>query len=439
MKLFFALILILSFSGCSFDNKSGIWNNENIESKIENDAFSEFEKISIAGELFEESIRPKNFTLNLPEPIINTSWNDVNFTYNNNLQNFKFNNTNNIVLKSKKLTNRLVSKNKLYEKGNLIINNNKGDIVVYSIVENRIISKFNFYRNKFKKIKKKLNFIVENNIIYVADNLGYLYSFNYKTKKLVWAKNYKIPFSSNLKIYKNKIAVSNQNNDLKIFNKNTGELIKLIPTEESTVKTEFKNSLSMNSYNSLFFLNTFGSLYSINFDSMTINWFNNFQLFQLLSSNLFFGNQIVNNNGIIILSSNTKTYIISQKTGSIVASFNFSTKINPIILENIIFLLTENDFLIALDITKKKILYSQNIANISKKKTYNKKENIYKNFMILNGKIFIILKNSKVLIFNINGKLDRIFKFPSKINTLPISIESSILYLNDKNKLIVLN
>ena len=59
--------------------------------------------------------------------------------------------------------------------------------------------------------------------------------------------------------------------------------------------------------------------------------------------------------------------------------------------------------------------------------------------MILNGKIFIILKNSKVLIFNINGKLDRIFKFPSKINTLPISIESSILYLNDKNKLIVLN
>ena len=101
MKLFFALILILSFSGCSFDNKSGIWNNENIESKIENDAFSEFEKISIAGELFEESIRPKNFTLNLPEPIINTSWNDVNFTYNNNLQNFKFNNTNNIVLKSK--------------------------------------------------------------------------------------------------------------------------------------------------------------------------------------------------------------------------------------------------------------------------------------------------------------------------------------------------
>ena len=29
MKLFFALVLILTFSGCSFDNKSGIWKNEN--------------------------------------------------------------------------------------------------------------------------------------------------------------------------------------------------------------------------------------------------------------------------------------------------------------------------------------------------------------------------------------------------------------------------
>ena len=246
----------------------------------------------------------------------------------------------------------------------MIINNSKGDIIVYSLQENREISKFNFYKKKFKKIGKKINYIVENNIIYAADNLGYLYSLNYKTGKLLWAKYYNIPFSSNLKIYKNKIAVSNQNNNLKIFNKNTGELVQLIPTEETTVKTEFKNSLSMNNYNSLFFLNSFGSLYSINFDTMKVNWFNNFnQSFQLSSTNLFFGNQILNNDEVIILSSNNKTYLIDQKNGSVIKSFNFSTKIKPIIIENYIFLLTENDFLIALDITEKKIIYSHDISN----------------------------------------------------------------------------
>ena len=35
------------------------------------------------------------------------------------------------------------------------------------------INKFNFYKKKYKKIKKNLNLIVENNIIYVSDNLGF--------------------------------------------------------------------------------------------------------------------------------------------------------------------------------------------------------------------------------------------------------------------------
>ena len=61
--------------------------------------------------------------------------------------------------------------------------------------------------------------IIQNDVIYVSDNLGYLYSYDYIKDKVIWAKNYKVPFRSNLKIKKNKLIAANQNNTLYFFNK----------------------------------------------------------------------------------------------------------------------------------------------------------------------------------------------------------------------------
>ena len=59
--------------------------------------------------------------------------------------------------------------------------------------------------------------------------------------------------------------------------------------------------------------------------------------------------------------------------------------------------------------------------------------------MILDSSIFVFLKNSKVLIFDIYGEFKKIIKLQSNMQSYPISIDGSILYLDDKNKLIVLN
>ena len=56
--------------------------------------------------------------------------------------------------------------------------------------------------------------IADGEIIYVSDNIGYLYALDYKNNKILWAKNYKIPFRSNLKILENKLITANQNNNL---------------------------------------------------------------------------------------------------------------------------------------------------------------------------------------------------------------------------------
>ena len=96
--------------------------------------------------------------------------------------------------------------------------------------------------------------------------------------------------------------------------------------------------------------------------------------------------------------------------------------------------------LITVDLDNNNIIFStdinQNISNFLKVKKY--KIDI-KNIDILNNKIYIFLKNSYYLQYNLDGKLLNIKKLPSKINSYPIFIRGSILYLDFKNRLSVIN
>ena len=86
------------------------------------------------------------------------------------------------------------------------------------------------------------------------------------------------------------------------------------------------------------------------------------------------------------------------------------------------------------------ILYSldinQEIANYLNSK---KKEVQIKNMMLVNNKIFIFLKNSFLLKFDLNGNLINITKLPNKLNTSPIFIDGSMVYFDFKNRLTVIN
>ena len=274
MKVFKFILIIVVLQNCSFDNKSGIWKNEN-NVKKKDIFFEDFEKLSTTQDFFNIKIDlEKNYKFDLSKTIANKEWLDIFYNSSNNYENFKYENLKKLIFRSKKFTKHKIDKHKLYEKGNIIFSDDAGNLFIFSTNEKKIIKKFNFYRNKFKKIKKKINFLVENGIIFVSDNLGYLYAFDYNKDKVLWAKNYKVPFRSNIKLYKNLIIAANQNNNLLFFNKINGEMINKIPTEETLVKNEFINNLSI-SNNNLYFLNTYGSLYSININSMSVEWFLN--------------------------------------------------------------------------------------------------------------------------------------------------------------------
>ena len=391
MKLFFALVLILTFSGCSFDNKSGIWKNENSISVDNNKTiFKDFKKISSEIEDFDKIISiNKNFKFNIDPPLLNNSWQDIFYNKYNNLTNFKYSNFNSIIHQSKKLTKNQTNGFKLLEKNNLILSDKSGNIIVYSIEENSIISKYNFYKKRFKNLDKNLNLAVENGIVFVSDNIGYIYAYNYLKNKIIWAKNYKIPFLSNIKLLSDKLIAANQNNDLYILNKANGDLIKQIPSESNSINNFFRNNLNLNN-DSIFYLNTYGSLYSVDQKKLNINWFINLNSsLNLNLSDLFFGSIVVSSDEEIVLSGNKNFYVIDAKNGSILKKKNISTTIRPLIVRDYVFLITNNNLLISFNIKNGEIIYSYDInEKVAEFIDTKKKKLEIKNLRLANNKLF---------------------------------------------------
>ena len=201
MKLFYAIIILFILSNCSFDDKTGVWKNENLTQNANDNLFNDFKKISSSKNIFDTIINlDKKFIFSLSDIVTNNHWKDSFYSDSNNFDNFKYNNSNQLILKSKKITKYESSKQLLYYKNNIILNDIKGNIIIYSINENKIISKFNFYKKRYKKLKKNINLIIENDILFAADNLGYIYAYDFRTNSLSWAKNFKIPFKSNLNV-----------------------------------------------------------------------------------------------------------------------------------------------------------------------------------------------------------------------------------------------
>ena len=72
-------------SSCSLDNKTGIWENENIiTTKEDADLFREFKKLASAQVFFDKIIPiSAGFKFEKPKQINNTEWTDVYYNMDN--------------------------------------------------------------------------------------------------------------------------------------------------------------------------------------------------------------------------------------------------------------------------------------------------------------------------------------------------------------------
>ena len=134
MKLLATLIILVFFQSCSFDNKTGIWNSGENISKKEANIFNEFKTLSNYKDDFNSIIIPKkNYILEVPKKVNNKKWEDIYYNQFNNFDNFSYEESKNLIFKSKKISKHKLKNFFLYDKGNVALTDIKGNLTIFSI------------------------------------------------------------------------------------------------------------------------------------------------------------------------------------------------------------------------------------------------------------------------------------------------------------------
>tara|TARA_B100000767_G_scaffold270196_1_gene293424 strand:- start:5994 stop:7352 length:1359 start_codon:yes stop_codon:yes gene_type:complete len=452
MKRFFLIFIILTSSACSLDNKTGIWKDasntpiekQQMETIDRNSSSSRFEDVYEKNQPYnEEKDVINSYLFNMDEFYKNKNWLEEYGDKTNNISNHSYSSQKILLSKSPRLSKSSSSNNIIFYDNNLITQDHKGKIFVYSPSLKKKIFIYDFYKKEFKSIKKKIDLIVDRNILYAADNLGYLYAINLNTKSLIWAKNYGIPFRSNLKIINDQILLINQDNQLYSFNKSDGRKNWEFSTTSTFLKTDFKNNIVIDELNkNLFFLNTSAELYSINYLSKKINWVLNFKNSSLAGdTDLFLSHPIVLKNNNLIISTENNTLNIDTFTGSRIWNFPSGSVLKPILSNNYTYLFSKKNFLICIENITGKVLWSKNITDNLYKNKINKKIGEFYDFKIANNEIIIFTKNGYLLSFNYkNGNLEYSEKVSrTGINSKVIFLKNHMFLIDKNNKLLKFN
>ena len=440
-KINYLIISFFLINNCSFDNKTGIWTGSDQITKKENNSKQNtefiFKKQNITIEEIDLSTEQ---TIKIDKPKNYNEWSQRYQNKSNNINNVTFLNEGNYQ-KLSKISNTRVNKNILVYKNNLFFSDSRGNIGAFSLRENKLFFKYNFYKKKLKKFKKEIKLLVKENTIIAVDNFGYIYSIDYKQKKIVWAKNFLIPFRSNLKIINETLFVSDEKNKVILINIKNGDKIDELYTQPSQAVSDFESNLAVDNNNNLLFMSTSGILYSLNFiNNKSINWIINFKQ---ESEMIYKGNPIIVSNDKIIISSKDNISLINED-GAKIWDLNIKSNLSPIVSGNMIFTVNKDNYLILVNKNTGQIIFSKNIYSlITKEFQKNLKRKIKKisHIYLTGNKLLLISENSYFIEVNLKNiiNVNSIKKNPFKISSDVIFYDKKMVFINKSNRIYKVN
>ena len=430
-KLICISIALIFLNNCSLNENSKIWRNNGNELESNKNIIKVFSEDKKTVSEFNNELKLDLSSIKIKNKIID---NQNNF----GLQNYKGNLNKIGSYKFSKLDeiNHLNFK-PVFLKNGIVFFDNKGSIIRYDDNQ-KILWKKNYYSKVEKKLKPKLNLVADNKNILIADTIAKYYSINLDTGELNWMKNNTYPFNSNVKIYDNKIFVVDYKNTLRCFKIEDGSECWNSQTEASfTISNEMYSLLILN--DSVFFSNSLGDITAVDIETGLISWQLPTQSSDIIKETFNFKISKLVSDGNSIFFSNNKNefYSIDIKTGTTNWINEINSNIKPIIVENLIFTISNEGYLYLVDKNKGNILRITDLFSIYKDK---KRKNIYPiGFAIGDKNLFLTNSDGKMIIAGIDdGKITKIEKVSGGLVSEPF-IFSNNLYVVKNGSIVQYN
>ena len=427
-------ILIITFlllTSCSFDTKSGLWTEDKklLEENKETRIVFKKEK-SITNELNQD------MRINLKSKLVNNSDHN-NFSNNSGRINFDKNVKTISKFKFKKINNFDEFEPELvFYNNNFIFFDDRGNIINFDPQSN-ISWKISNYSKQEKKLKPLLNFAIDNEILIVADNIAKYYAVDLKNGNILWTKKNQNPFNSQIKIFNDKFYIVDLNNILRCFSIKNGDEQWSLVTENNFLKSSKRNSLLVQN-NTVIFTNSLGDITAVNANDGSLIWqistqMSNFyeDAYDLISSDL-----VSNIDSLVFSNNRNEFYSINLENGLVKWKQKINSSVRSIIINQIIFTISNEGYLFITDNKTGKIIRITDIFNIYNDKKRSKIKPV--GFLIGVNKIYLTTNHGRLITIDITtGKTISVLKIDNEKISRPF-ISNKELFVIKKNSIIKL-
>ena len=423
-KLFFVLAIFFFLNNCSLKDKNFIWKDK--EKKLD-------EKTNIIKVFVKDEKVPEEFNQDLKLDLSKIKKNNKIIDDQNNLGSQIYKGELKKIGKYK--FSKLEEINKLdlkpiFLKDGIIFFDKKGSIIRYDNKQ-KVIWKKNHYSKAEKKLKPKINFLVDNQNLLVADSIAKYYSLNLSTGELNWSKNNTYPFNSDIKKYKDKIFVVDYKNTLRCFKISDGSECWNLQTEDSFTISNIKYSLVLLNEN-VIFTNSIGDITAVDIKTGLIAWQLPTQSSNIMNETYNFKISKLVSDGDSIFFSNNKNefYSVDVKTGTTNWINEINSNITPILIGNLIFTISNEGYLYVVDKNKGNIIRITDLFINYKDK---KRKNVFPiGFVIGKKNLYLTNSDGKMIVAGIDlGNILKVEKVSGDLVSEPFIFNNSLFVIRN--------
>ena len=437
VKKYLILFNIILLTGCSLDKKSGIWTGfKNVES-TENELI----KITKDKNIIKNELNPDLKIYLKTKTKVNQQWLSSDLNNQNLLNHLSLENNIRKIGKfkfKKTVKRRAKEPDVIISKDFIIFYDNNGSFFKFD-QNSKLKWKTRVYTKKERNHVFNTSMVLANEKIFVADNLGKYFSIDLKSGEVIWSKRHRVPFNSQMKAKDNKIYIIDTDNTLLCISTKNGSIIWNLKTQNTLIKTLKKLSLVTDA-NYIYFSNSLGDITKADLKTGDLVWQMPTQNTILKSETNFLkmSDIVLDKDSLYISNNNTSFYSLDKKTGLIKWIQGINSFHRPIIIDGLIFTISEDGYLVVIDSIQGNVIRINYLFNRLRKRA--RRWISVKGFIIASNKIYVSTNTGRLFIYNLsNLEINDIYKIERSNAVSEPFINNNKLYLFKSNAIVVLN